>query len=89
MLKIWGKLIKDNKIIKDEVVEVDIERSYQDNLKVCLIEICHKMDIEKPYWLPYNLDEYNKRGKTIFTQDNFIEKIDFDKFEIMELKQKK
>ena len=88
MLKIWGKVMKNNKIIKDEVVISDIEAGYQENLKVCITELCNKLDISKPYWLPTNLEEYNKRNKTIFNQYNFIEEIDFDKFVIEELDEK-
>jgi hypothetical protein len=85
MLKIWGKVIKDNRIIKDEVAISDIEGTYQDNLKACINELCYKFDISKPYWLPSNLDEYNKRSKTSFNEDNFIEEIDFDRFMIEEI----
>jgi hypothetical protein len=88
MLRIWGKIIKNNKIIMDHVVSCDIDGSYQDNLKQCILELCYKFDIEKPYWLPSNLDEYNKRGKTSFNENNFIETIDFDKFVIEELETK-
>jgi len=89
MIKIWGKLVKDNRTIKDIVVTSDIEGSYQDNLKNCLNEICNKFDIPKPYWLPTNLEEYNKRGKTIFNAYNFVEDIEFDKFIIAEIDMKK
>lgn len=85
MLKIWGKLIKNGKIIKDEVVTSDIEGNYQDNLKICVTELCSKFDISKPYWLPSNLDEYNRRNKTSFNHHNFVEELDFDKFVIEEL----
>lgn len=88
MLKIWAKVMKNNKIIKDEVVTSDIEGSYQENLKACITELCNKLDISKPYWLPTNLEEYNKRSKTTFNQDNFIEEIDFDRFIIQELDMK-
>lgn len=89
MLKIWGKLVKNNKTIKDVVVTSNIEGSYQDNLKNCLNEICNKFDISKPYWLPTNLEEYNKRGKTVFNAYNFVEDIEFDKFIIAEIDIKK
>ncbi|MBC2396956.1 hypothetical protein [Clostridium tetanomorphum] len=85
MVKIWGKLIKENKIIRDEVVESNIDASYQENLKACIIELCDKFDISKPYWLPNNLEEFNRRAKTEFNSDNFIEELDFDKFVIEEL----
>lgn len=85
MLKLWGKVIKNNKIIKDEVVTADLGGTYQENLKACLTDMCYNLDISKPYWLPYNLEEYNKRSKTTFTRHNFIEEIDFDKFVIEEI----
>lgn len=86
MLKICGTLIKNNKIIRDIIVTSDIEGNYQDNLKACIFEICNKFDISKPYWLPVNLDEYNKKSKTKFTNNNFIDEINFDKLIIQELK---
>ncbi|MCM8710897.1 hypothetical protein M2651_07645 [Clostridium sp. SYSU_GA19001] len=89
MIKIWGKIVKNNKILKDAVVTSDIEGTYQDNLKQCINELCYKFDIQKPYWLPTNMEEYNKRGKTIFNSHNFMEEIDFDKFIIEELDAKK
>ncbi|MFL0267709.1 hypothetical protein [Candidatus Clostridium radicumherbarum] len=85
MIKIWGKVIKNNKIIKDAVATSNIEGNYQEKLKQCIIELCEKFDIQKPYWLPTNLEEYNKRNKTTFTYHNFMEEIDFDKFIIQEL----
>lgn len=85
MLKIWGKIIKNSKIIKSEVAISELEGSYQDNLKACLIELCEKFDIQKPYWLPTNLQEFNRRSKTSFNKHNFMDEIDFDKFIIEEL----
>ncbi len=85
MLKIWGKIITNNKIVIDDVATSDVEESYQENLKICITELCNKFDISKPYWLPANLEEYNKRSKTSFNQDNFIDDIDFDKFMIVEI----
>lgn len=85
LIKIYGKLVKENKIIKDYTAISANAGTYQDNLKSCIIEICNKFDIEKPYWLPSNMDEYNKRNKTIFDKNNFIDEIDFDKFVIEEL----
>lgn len=85
MLKIWGKVIKNSKIVKDDVVISDNEGSYQDNLKECLKELCYRFDIETPYWLPANVEEYNLRRKVSFNQDNFIDEIDFDKLMLEEL----
>ena len=89
MVKIWGKLISDNRIIKDEVSICEAYDNYQENLKVCITELCYKFDISTPYWLKSNVNEYNKRRKTSFDEKNFIEEITFDKFIIEELRQNK
>ncbi|MEF9951333.1 MAG: hypothetical protein RR840_01490 [Clostridium sp.] len=83
MLRLWGKLLKDNKLqsqIECTYEYDDIE--YEQQLKYCITEICKEFDIQKPYWLNANLREYNKYKKTSFRQDNFIEEIEFDIFEI-------
>ncbi len=87
MLKIWGKLIIDNRIVKDEVSVCEDYDSYQENLKACITDLCYKFDIGTPYWLKSNIDEYNKRHKTSFDENNFIEEVYFDKFMIEELKE--
>ena len=86
MLKIWGTLIKDNRIIRDEVATSEIDASYQENLKTCITQLCYEFDIATPYWLKSNVNEYNKRHKVSFDENNFIEEIYFDKFIIEELK---
>jgi hypothetical protein len=86
-LRLWGKIYKNNKLIRHEEAEFKGGADYQENLKMCITEICQKLDIQKPYWLPKNLEEYNKYSKTSFKQDNFIEEIDFDYFEIVELEE--
>ncbi len=85
MVKIWGKIIKNTKMIKEIVVVSDIDGSYQENLKACIKEVCYKLDIAKPYWLSPNVKEYNERRRTTFNQNHFIDKIDFDKFIIQQI----
>ncbi|MFA9399372.1 MAG: hypothetical protein ACERKV_14055 [Clostridiaceae bacterium] len=85
MIKIAGTLMKNNKIVKEEIVISTIEGSYQEKLKECMTEICYKLDIAKPYWLPKNMNDYNARNKTSFDYNNFIEEINFDKLVIEEL----
>lgn len=82
MIKLWGKIITNNKIISQEIFTCEETFEYEEELKKCIIELCYRFDIQKPYWLRKNLLEYNKIKKTAFNQDNFIEEIYFDKFEI-------
>lgn len=89
MIKLWGKIILDNKI-KNQHVEVcdDSDIEYQDQLKSCILKLCYHFDMEKPYWLERNLKEYNKLKRTSFTQDNFVDMIQFDRFEIEVIEEK-
>lgn len=86
MLKICGTIIKDNKIIYDEIIRLDIETTYDETLKKAISDLCNIFDIEEPYWLSINISEYAKRKKTTFNKDNFIDSICFDKFIIEDLK---
>lgn len=88
MIRLWGKLIKDNKMLENEEFTCNENIEYQQQLKICITEICYKLDIQKPYWLPKNLEEYNNHKKTSFYQDNFIEEVSFDRFEIIVLEEK-
>ena len=88
-MRLWGKLVKNNKIIKDNTVPLIVEDDYQAALKEAMIQLCDSFDIAKPYWLNKNLNEYNRLGKTSFNKDNFIEEIEFDKLVIEELEDKK
>ncbi|WP_040210462.1 hypothetical protein [Clostridium polynesiense] len=87
-MRLWGKIIKNNKIIKNDTVPLEVKDNYQAGLKAAIAELCHRFDIEKPYWLNKNLNEYNRISKTAFNENNFIEDIDFDKFIIEELEDK-
>lgn len=47
-----------------------------------LDDICYKFDLGKPIWLDANINEFRRHDKTRFSQDSFIEGIDFDFLEI-------
>ena len=45
-------------------------------------DICYEFDLGKPIWLDATIAEFKRHDKARFTQDNFIEAIDFDYLEI-------
>lgn len=79
MFRIWGKLIKENKLIKDHTVCIE-DYSMTRTAKVyqALDELCYEFDLGKPIWLDINKKDFIKHARTRFTQDSFIEEIDFD-----------
>ena len=83
MFRMWGKLIKNNKVIKDvTVVNGDYSLSRTQMVFQALDEICRAFDLSKPIWLDANIREFRRRNRTRFGQDHFIEPIPFDYLEI-------
>lgn len=41
-----------------------------------------EFDLGKPIWLDSNVEEFKRHAKTRFTQDCFIEHVDFDYLEL-------
>ncbi len=81
-MRIWGKIIKDNHLVKDTVVL--LEGSQRRTLKIFegLRLICLEFDLAVPVWLDTNVKEFQKIAKTRFRQDSFIEQIPFDYLEL-------
>lgn len=83
MFRMWGKLIKDNHLLKDTTAcRGDYSRSRTQMVFDCLDEICYEFDLEKPIWLDSNIKDFKLHDKTRFGLDNFIEAVDFDYLEI-------
>lgn len=82
MFRLWAKIWKDNRMIRDTVVADDRADSRTHKIFLALDEICGQFDLEKPIWLDATVTEFKRRDKVRFTQDNFIEHIDFDSLEI-------
>ena len=83
MFRMWGKVFADNHLLKDFVVEnpsLDMTRTKK--VFAALETIAHEFDLAVPIWLPSNIPDLERHSKTRFTQDSFIEAIDFDYLEI-------
>ena len=78
MFRIWAKLFKDNRLIKDIVVCNETEElSRTKKVFACLEEVCYHFDLSKPIWLESNIQEFQRHDKTRFYSDSFIEPISF------------
>ncbi len=82
MFRIWAKEFKDNRMLKDMVVENDSEKSRTKKVFAAVEEICYAFDLSKPIWLDKNIAEFKRLDKTRFYADNFVDSIDFDFLEI-------
>lgn len=81
-MRIWGKLWKDNHMLKDTVIEDFSDETRTHKVFNALYEICVEFDLGKPIWLDSNISEFKRTSKARFRQDSFIETIDFDYLEL-------
>lgn len=78
-MRIWGKIIKENRLLEDTVICID-DYNISRTKKVfqALDEMCYVFDLAKPIWLETNKEDFIKHARTKFTKDCFIEDIAFD-----------
>lgn len=78
MIRIWAKVLKNDKIINQCVYEREGTTDYSlffDYLR----DICENLDIATPVLIKTHLFNYAKYNTVRFTADDFVEKIPFDK----------
>lgn len=82
MFRMWGKIWKENHLLKDTVICNDTEDTRTHKVFQALDDICREFDLGKPIWLDATIHEFQQHDKARFSKDNFIEEIDFDYLEI-------
>ena len=81
-MRIWFKIWKSNRLVKDTVIADESDDTRTHKIFRALGEVCYEFDLSKPIWLDATVEEFKRHGKARFTQDNFVEGIDFDFLEI-------
>lgn len=82
MFRLWAKIFKENHMLYDTVIADDSNDTRTHKIFRAMEEICNQFDLSKPIWLESTITDFKRHDKTRFTQDNFIETIDFDYLEI-------
>lgn len=82
MFRLWAKEFKNNRMLKDTVIEDSSDDTRTHKVFRAIDEICYQFDLSKPIWLDSTVSDFKRHDKTRFTQDNFIDAIDFDYLEI-------
>lgn len=82
MIRIWAKIITDDRIKKSIVYEK--QGFFDKNLFIFYIsEICNTLDISTPVVvLSKHLSHYKLFKNTTFKPNDFVENVNFDKFVI-------
>ncbi len=83
MIKIWGKLLVNDKLINGKEIEVDEKHtSFFDMLK----DLCQKLNIPTPVLLDKHVYDFNIFSMCTFKPDDFVESVNFDRFVLEYLK---
>lgn len=82
MFRLWGKIITDNHLMRDTVIEDSSDDTRTHKVMRAVAEICTQFNLMQPIWLQANIGEFAGHAKTRFRADNFAEEIDFDFLEI-------
>lgn len=81
-MRIWFKIWKNNHLLKDTVIEDNSGETRTHKIFHALEKVCYQFDLSKPIWLNATVSEFKRHDRARFTQDNFVEEIDFDYLEI-------
>ena len=86
-MRIWAKIFINNRMKRDMVVtNNDPQLTRTKKIFSALEEVCMKFDLSVPIWLDANITDFKRTAKTRFTQDSFVDPIDFDylEFQVIE-----
>lgn len=82
MFCLWGKIFKDNRLLRDTTICDASDDTRTHKIFNALDQICYEFDLSKPIWLDSTITEFKRHSKARFYQDNFVDAIDFDYLEI-------
>lgn len=85
MFRIWAKVIKGEKIIKQMTYESNEKFVYSQFFKY-LADICEELDAATPVLLKTHIFNYAKFGTVRFLPRDFAEAVDFDKLVLENIK---
>ncbi|MEL7610104.1 MAG: hypothetical protein AAGU74_11450 [Bacillota bacterium] len=82
-MKLWVILRTDQRIQKDAVLECEGDRfSSKEQWEKNLLSASKLFDLSRPVMLSKHLKELEQFGRTVFKPADFMESVDFDRFEI-------
>lgn len=82
MIKIWGKILSGDKIIKHTTILVDETNTSFFNM---LKDLCQALNIPTPVLLDKHVYDFNLFNQCSFRPDDFVESVVFDKFTLEHL----
>lgn len=82
MFRLWVKQWKNHHLVRDIVIEDGSADTRTHKVMRALEKACETFDLAKPIWLDATVRDFRAHSRARFTQDSFMEEIDFDYLEI-------
>ncbi len=82
MFRLWAKTFRDTRMVQDICIADDSIDTRTHKVFRAITQVCHAFDLSEPIWLDKTVQEFKRHAKCRFSQDNFMEAIDFDYLEI-------
>ena len=78
--RLWGRIVRHHRIVRHETMT--IEGDAPADLESACLELCRRVDVQRPLQLPKHNREFEQFGRTAYTREHFTEPVDFDRLEI-------
>jgi len=82
-MKLWGIIRKNDKIQHQHTIEYpELTRDTASDWDELISPLCQKLDLSRPLMLKKHLKEIDEFSRVVFLPSDFIESVDFDRFEV-------
>lgn len=81
-MKIWFKIWNNNHLLDSYTIEDYSDETRTHKIFNALDEVCYKINVGRPLWLDSTVKDFKRFSKARFSEDNFVEDIDFEYLEI-------
>jgi len=90
-MKLWAKCLLEQRIQKDVVGEFFVEETPTDTegWEEILTDLCKPLDLSRPVMMKKHVRDLLQFRRTVFYPADFMEGVDFDRFEIEIFPEKK
>lgn len=83
-MRLEGRIFAGDRLLRSASEKVIIRENVglAKSLDVALIQLCHQLNLPNLFWMAKNTKEFAKFRQTIFSPEQFAEKVDFTQFQI-------
>ena len=90
-LRLWAKCLTEQRIVSDTVREYPMEArpADPDGWSEILTDLCRQLDLSRPVLMKKHVRELLQFNRAVFYPQDFMESVDFERFEIEIFPEKK